>query len=210
MILGGAAIGAVGEALTESGVYGLHVHPGSVAGAAYLVTFGVTLRAVPTVLFVAAIPAYFPDGRLPGPRWRWVRWTLIAALVATMVGGPSRPSDAPRRTGMAVHAYGKARRQPARHRSARGDPDTSRASRIAGLSRWRRGAIVRQQLLLFACIVTVLFLSSVLVQSTSRTAVPRLVGVLGCGLASTTRRRSGDAQPSLTFGAQRTERCCGC
>ena len=170
MILGGAAIGAVGEALTESGVYGLHVHPGSVAGAAYLVTFGVTLRGVPTVLFVAAIPAYFPDGRLPGPRWRWVRWTLIAALVATIVGGLIAPIE----TRLGQHWHG-----PFTPAGKIGDnlqgievlgvilTAVAGIAAIAGLvSRWRRrGAIVRQQLLLFACAiaVTVLFLIAVLV-----------------------------------------------
>ena len=79
LILAGAALAGTGEALTEVGVRGLQVHPGSVPGAAYLVTFGVVARAMPSVLFVAAVPAYFPDGKLAGPRWRWLRWALLGA-----------------------------------------------------------------------------------------------------------------------------------
>lgn len=170
LILGGAAVGAIGEGLTEPGVYGLHVHPGSVTGAAYLVTFGVTLRAVPTVLFDAAIPAYFPDGQLAGPRWRWLRWVLFGALAATVMGGILAPVE----TRLGEHWHG-----PFTPAGKLGEDlqvigllgavltVVAGIAAIASLvSRWRRGGpIVRQQLLLFACAIamTVLFLIAVLV-----------------------------------------------
>jgi len=170
LIVGGAALGAVGEGLTESGVYGLHVHPGSVGGAAYLVTFGVMLRSVPFTLSIAAIPAYFPNGHLPGPRWRWMRWSLLGALLAIVVGTIVAPIE----TRLGQHWHG-----PFTPAGKFGDnlqvidllgtvlTGVTGIAAICGLvTRWRRhGPIVRQQLLLFACAiaVSIMFLIAVLV-----------------------------------------------
>jgi signal transduction histidine kinase len=170
LILGGAALAGTAEALTELGVHGVRTNPGSVPAAVYLVTFGVIARAIASVLFIAAVPAYFPDGRLPGPRWSWVRWSLIVAVVATIAGGLIAPIE----TRLGQHWHG-----PFTPGGELGDnlqgidvlgvvfTVVAGAGAIAGLvSRWRRrGPVVRQQLLLFACAVavSVLFLIGVLI-----------------------------------------------
>jgi signal transduction histidine kinase len=169
-ILGGAALGAVAEALTEAGVRGLVNAPGSVPAASWLVMLGVMLRTLPTVIFVGVVPAYFPDGRLPGPRWRWLRWVLVTALVLTVVGGLVAPVE----TRLGSHWHG-----PLTPPGALGDQlqaldllaivltVVGAVGAAAGLvSRWRhRGPLVRQQLLLFACavVIAVVFLLGVLV-----------------------------------------------
>jgi signal transduction histidine kinase len=181
LILAGAALAGTGEALTEVGVRGLQVHPGSVPGAAYLVTFGVVARAMPSVLFVAAVPAYFPDGKLAGPRWRWLRWALLGAAACTVVGGIVAPVE----TRLGSHWHG-----PFTPTGKPGDAlqvfgvlgvfltaVASVGAVSALVSRWRhRGPVVRQQLLLFACavVVTVAFIVAVLVTvSVSNSGGPR-------------------------------------
>jgi signal transduction histidine kinase len=182
LILASAALSGVADALVEAGVR--HIH--SSAAAPYLVTFGVIARALPSVLANAAVPAYFPDGRLPGPRWRWIRWTLLAAVAATVVGGLVAPIE----TRLGAHWHG-----PFTPAGKLGDnlqvidvlgvllTVIAGAGALVGLVlRWRRGGpIVRQQLLLFACavLVAVLFLVGVVVYvSVSNGNTPRFVFTL--------------------------------
>lgn len=169
-ILGTGVLGALAEALTEAGVHGVKTDPGSVAGAAYLVTFGVVLRTMPVLLSIAAVPAFFPDGRLAAPRYRWVRWTLGAAVAAVVIGGIVAPIET--RLGNKWHG-------PFTPAGRLGDSlqgldvlgvlliVVSALGGIAGLvHRWRRdGPVVRQQLLLLAAAVAVsaMFLVGVLV-----------------------------------------------
>jgi signal transduction histidine kinase len=159
LILALAGCAGSAEALTEAGVHNIH----AASAAPYLVTFGVTLRAIPSVLSTAAIPAYFPDGRLPGRRWAWLRWTLLGALLATLVGGVIAPIE----TRLGDHWHG-----PFTPAGALGDDlqifdilsvvltIVAAVGAVAGLvSRWRRrGPVVRQQLLLFACAIVVVLL----------------------------------------------------
>ena len=170
IILTSGALSAVAEALTETGVHGIKTDPGSVGGAAYFVMIGVTLRAVPSVLTNAAVPLYFPDGRLPGPRWVWVRWTMVGALVATVAGGVVAPIE----TRLGEHWHG-----PWTPSGKLGDNlqifdllgafltvVATVAALVSLVQRWRRGdAIVRQQLLLFAAAVVaaLLFLATAIV-----------------------------------------------
>lgn len=51
--------------------------PGTVAG---LVLFNAGLGSI-LVVPVTFIPLLFPDGRLPSPRWRWVVWLAVAAIM---------------------------------------------------------------------------------------------------------------------------------
>jgi signal transduction histidine kinase len=108
------------------------------------------------LIVVVAVPAVFPGGRLPGPRWRWLAWCTAAAVTCLFLGnvlspdaqqdrlaGWQSPLGLPGRYGhvadllsvigvlLAVAAGGGA---------------------VAGLiTRWRRGGpLVRQQLLLLA------------------------------------------------------------
>jgi signal transduction histidine kinase len=183
-ILGIGVLGALAEALTEAGVHGLETDPGSIPGAAYLVTFGVVLRTMPVLLSVAAVPAFFPDGRIAGPRYRWVRWTLAAAVAFVVIGGIVAPIET--RLGNSWHG-------PFTPAGKLGDNlqgldilgvlliVVSGIGAIAGLvHRWRRGGpVVRQQLLLFATAiaVSVVFLVAVLliVSFSSSGGPPRYV-----------------------------------
>jgi signal transduction histidine kinase len=165
-ILSGATLSGVGDALVEPGVRYIH----SSSAAPYLVTFGVIARALTSVVGNAAVPAYFPDGRVPGPRWRWIRWALIGAVLATVAGGLIAPIE----TRLGNHWHG-----PFTPAGTLGDnlqildvlgvllTAVAGVGGLAGLvSRWRHGGpIVRQRLLLFACAiaVSVLFLIVVLV-----------------------------------------------
>lgn len=91
LLLGADAL-AVGAALVEAGVHGVKVTPGSVPGASYMPALGSALRASGFLLVVVAVPAVLPDGRLPGPRWRWVGWCAAAATTAFCLGNLFSPS----------------------------------------------------------------------------------------------------------------------
>ena len=156
LLLVAAAVMGAGVACTEAGVHGVVTAPGSVPGAAYLAAIGPGLQAAGMLIAVVAVPAVFPDGRLPSPRWRWLGWCTVAAVTCLLLGnvlsphaqqdrlaGWQSPLGLPGRYGhiadllsvagvlLAVAAAGGA---------------------IAGLvTRWRRGGpLVRQQLLLLA------------------------------------------------------------
>jgi signal transduction histidine kinase len=183
-ILGSSTLGALAEALTEAGVHGVRTAPGSVPGAAYLVTFGVALRTLAPLLTDAAVPAYYPDGRLAGPRYRWLGWTLTATVLVVVIAGVLAPIET--RLGNNWHG-------PFTPAGKLGDSLQGldilgvlliiicAVGAFAGLvHRWRRGGpVVRQQLLLFGCAiaVSVLFLIAVLtvVIATSSSGPPRFV-----------------------------------
>ena len=55
---------------------------------------------------VALLVLYFPDGRLPGPRWRWVAAGLPAVAVAFMVLVARDPAPFPPPYESAPHALG--------------------------------------------------------------------------------------------------------
>ena len=51
--------------------------------------FGDVLYLAPFVIALIGIPLVFPDGRLPSPRFRWVIWITIAAMVSMLFIGLS-------------------------------------------------------------------------------------------------------------------------
>ncbi|MGH8961417.1 MAG: sensor histidine kinase, partial [Jatrophihabitantaceae bacterium] len=182
LLVGGAAVAGAGEAMTEAGVHGVLVAPGSIPGAGYLVMFGVTLRALAPLISTAAVPAYFPDGCLPGPRWVWLRRVIIAAMCFTIVGGTVAPIE----TRLGDRWRGplsppEAITQPLQLLDVAGAVLTLVAvvGAIAGLvNRWRRrGPVVRQQLLLFACgvgVAAVFLVAAIIVAfSSANGSLPR-------------------------------------
>ena len=76
----------VGEGMFDLAVRGIVTAPGTVPGADWLAIGGSAVRAVGWGAAAVAVPAFFPDGHLPGPRWRWLGWTLAGSLVATFFG----------------------------------------------------------------------------------------------------------------------------
>jgi hypothetical protein len=45
------------------------------------------------VIAVVGVPAVFPDGRLPGPRWRWLTWPAAAAAACLFLGNVLSPAS---------------------------------------------------------------------------------------------------------------------
>ena len=80
------ALWGLGEALFDLGIRGVLTAPGSIPAANWLTWSGASLRAGGWLAAAIAIPVIFPDGRLPGPRWRWLGWTLVAAVLASALG----------------------------------------------------------------------------------------------------------------------------
>ena len=93
LMLAAAAVLGVGTAFTEAGIHGLVTVPGSVPGAAYLAALGPGLQAAGMVIAVVGVPAVFPDGRLPGPRWRWLAWCAAAAAACLFLGNVLSPTS---------------------------------------------------------------------------------------------------------------------
>ena len=97
-IIAGVGVTAVASGFLQSyGIYALFTDPGRLPGgatAAWLSTliFVPVLFAAPAMLFLL-----FPDGNLPGRRWRVVFWLVILTTCAAMVSGALDPvlDDAP-------------------------------------------------------------------------------------------------------------------
>ena len=97
-IIAGVGVPAVASGFLESyGVYALFTEPGRFSGGetpAWLSTliFIPVLFAAPAMLFLL-----FPNGSLPGRRWRLVFWLVILTTCSTMAGAGLNPvlNDAP-------------------------------------------------------------------------------------------------------------------
>jgi hypothetical protein len=97
-IIAGVGVTAVASGFLESyGVYALFTVPGRFSGGettAWLSTliFIPVLFAAPAILFLL-----FPNGNLPGRRWRVVFWLVILTTCSTMAGAGLNPvlNDAP-------------------------------------------------------------------------------------------------------------------
>ncbi len=156
LMLAAAAVLGVGTAFTEAGIHGVVTMPGSVPGAAYLAALGPGLEAAGLVIAVTGVPAVFPDGRLPGPRWRWLAWPGAAAALCLFLGNVLSPASNESRLAGWHSPLGL----PAGYGNVAGSLSAAgillavaaAAGAIAGLvTRWRRGGpLVRQQLLLLA------------------------------------------------------------
>ena len=156
LLLAAAAVLGAGTAFTEAGIHGVVTVPGSVSGAAYLAALGPGLEAAGLVIAVVWVPAVFPDGCLPGPRWRWLAWSAAAAAACLFLGNVLSPTSNENRLARWQSPLGLPGRygHVADALSAAGVllAVGAAAGAIAGLViRWRRGGpLVRQQLLLLA------------------------------------------------------------
>jgi len=156
LLLAAAAVMGAGAALTQAGIQGVVTAPGSVPGAAYLAAIGPGLQAAGMLIAVVAVPVIFPDGRLPGPRWRWLAWCTAAAVTFLFLGNVLSPHAQQDRLAHWQSPLGLPGRYGhiADTLSAAGVllAAAAAAGAVAGLiTRWRRGGpLVRQQLLLLA------------------------------------------------------------
>ena len=156
LLLTAAVAMGVGEAFTEAGIHGVVTAPGSVSGAGYLAAIGPGLEAAGLLIAVVGVPIVFPDGRLPGPRWRWLAWSAIAAVACLFLGNVISPHTNEDRLAGWRSPLGL----PARFGNIAGMLSAAgvllavaaAAGAVAGLvARWRRGGpLVRQQLLFLA------------------------------------------------------------
>ena len=137
MFLGVALLVALSVLGGEYANYVFVENPGFLPGG-YLAGWLYLWTWFPTLALIVAVPMVFPDGRVPGPRWRPVLrgWFVFVAGVVASVDGQARPDERPRRSRVA--------RQPDRHRlprpalrRARADLD-ARPARLPACARPRR------------------------------------------------------------------------
>jgi signal transduction histidine kinase len=81
MVFGGvcSALGGAGVSLAH---HGLVAHPGSVPAAGACAIVGQAVRGLGWSAMTLAVPVYFPDGQVLGPRWRWLNPAVAAVLIA--------------------------------------------------------------------------------------------------------------------------------
>jgi hypothetical protein len=83
-ILTGAGVVIALAVLTEGyAVYGLFTEPGALPAAGEAAAISSTIFVPALVLMPVLLFLLFPDGRLPGRRWRWVVGLAIVAATAT-------------------------------------------------------------------------------------------------------------------------------
>jgi signal transduction histidine kinase len=166
LLLAGGVAWADGSAFVDLAHHGIVASPGSVPGATALAIAGSAVRSVGWYVITLAVPIVFPDGRLAGPRWRWLKPALLVVLVAAVID----PLTDPRAD---LLTFGHWRNPIAPHGAWQavsalaflGHFPLSLVLTIAAVaqlvSRWRHGdALRRQQLLLFAAAVAVTFIAA--------------------------------------------------
>ncbi len=92
--------------------YGLRLHPGSLPAADIAAVLTVSVWAPPVGLTGTFLLLLFPDGRLPGTRWRWIAYVGAAATAACTAAGLVDPDVlkdspyAPTQNPMGIDALG--------------------------------------------------------------------------------------------------------
>lgn len=156
LMLAGGVTGALGNAAVDLAYHGIVASPASVPGASAYAVTGAVVRSVGWTIATLAVPAFFPDGRLAGPRYRWLPRVLVVILIGAAVdpltdkqadltyfGGWHNPI-APHGAGQLVSAVAFAAHLPL--------SVVAVAAVVAGLvKRFRSGGeLQRQQVLIFA------------------------------------------------------------
>lgn len=156
IILFTAACSGVGEGMVEPAVRAQLARPDAHSASAWVLIFGLIFRSLTGTLGVAAVPAWFPDGHLAGPRWKWLAYVMGSVVVITIAANLVAPIE----TRLGDHWRGPLTPGP--------DPANSPLQLLdllgaalgvvaavgalaSIIARWRRGSVlVRQQLLLFS------------------------------------------------------------
>ncbi len=85
LMLAAGATWALGNAGTDIAHHGLVADPGSVVGVSTFAIGGAAVRSIGWYLVTLAVPTYFPDGRLAGPRWRWLSRLLVVIMICSVI-----------------------------------------------------------------------------------------------------------------------------
>ena len=85
VMLTGAALWGLASPVVEWGV------AQGQSGLTALVVVALAVRGAGWILLVSTLALVFPDGRLPGPRWRWVRVVVVGALTTVVLGALLQP-----------------------------------------------------------------------------------------------------------------------
>ncbi len=91
LMVAGGALWAVGLAALDVAYRGMVAAPGSVPAAAVWALGGASMRNVGWYLLTIGVPMLFPDGRLAGPRWRWLPWVLVVVVTGSVVDTLTAP-----------------------------------------------------------------------------------------------------------------------
>jgi signal transduction histidine kinase len=83
---------AVGLLAEQYAGYGLLIQPGSLPGARLALWLQGWVYQTALVMFVF-VPLYFPDGRLPSARWRWIARSALTLMAATALLAAAAPAD---------------------------------------------------------------------------------------------------------------------
>jgi signal transduction histidine kinase len=92
LMLAGGVAWSVGDAAVSVAYHGIVAAPGSVAAPAAYAVPGQMLRSLGWYCLTLALPIYFPDGRLAGPRWRWLSRSLVVVVIGTLIDPLSDPA----------------------------------------------------------------------------------------------------------------------
>jgi hypothetical protein len=91
LMVAGGALWAVGLAALDVAYRGIVTAPGSVPAASVWALGGASMRGVGWYLLTIGVPMVFPDGRLAGPRWRWLPWLLVVVVTGSVVDTLTAP-----------------------------------------------------------------------------------------------------------------------
>jgi len=88
------AMFSLGVASEVWAVSGLITSPGSLLGAQVALWLQIWVYSPGLIAFSVLTPLYFPDGRLPSPRWKPVVWSALILIVVIPTVSALTPGDA--------------------------------------------------------------------------------------------------------------------
>jgi len=86
LMLAGGVLWALGNASADAAYRGIVAAPGSVTGASAFAVAGSVLRGIGWWAVALGLPMFFPDGRIIGPRWRWLPKAALIVVAGSLLG----------------------------------------------------------------------------------------------------------------------------